>query len=591
MEQKKNNAIEKVENTVRENSKNKNSKTKTAKSNQQKNKPKSREEKRKALAGRRLEKAQIKAHKKAEKEKAKASAQRERNRLKEQRKQKKLEIKAEKQKRKDLLKKESKSQRDKRIREEKALKAENARLKRAQKEERKKKKAEYKQNRKESRKGFGGWLAAVITLGATTLALAGAFVYTLLMPSATDGVLESSYQRAYYDTVMQVDNIDLNLSKALSTNDEKALQKYLVDVAINSELAENDIGELPLQDESKFYTTKLINQIGDYAKYLNKKLIDGQSISEEEYQTLETLYEHNLALKQSLSAISEKMDEKFSFNKLAMGEEDKIVIENLNELQNLSADYPELIYDGPFSDGRDSQEIKGLKNEEVTAGYVEQKFKSIFSGYGLEEIEAVGGAEGNIPCYNVQGTNDGETLFAQFSKNEGKLIMFAYSGSCKEVKVEQDQAVEIGQNFLQGLEIENMTAVWINQANNVYTVNYAYEQNGTIVYPDLIKIRVCAETGMVIGMEAVGYYTNHVAREIESAKLTEEQAIEKVSGNIEVENSRLALVKIGENTEKLAYEFSGTYKNSTYYVYIDATNGRQIEMFKVVQGTEGELLM
>ena len=415
--------------------------------------------------------------------------------------------------------------------------------------------------------------------------------YSLMVPNATEGMLENTYQRAFYDTVLQVDNIDLNLSKALSTSDTKAMQKYLVDVAINSELAENDINELPLQDESKFYTAKLINQIGDYAKYLNKKLIDGEPISEQEYQTLETLYEHNLSLKQSLQSIGEKMDENFSFRKLGEGEEDKIVIENLNELQNLSAEYPELIYDGPFSDGRDSVEIKGLKNEEVTAGLVEQKFRAIFAEYGLEKIESVGNAEGNIPCYNVQGVKGDETLFAQFSRNEGKLIMFAYSGSCNDSIVESDQAVQIGQEFLQKLEIEEMTAVWINRANNVYTINYAYEQDGIIVYPDLIKIRICAETGMVIGMEAVGYYTNHTQRTIETAKLSSEQALENVSGNIDVETSRLALVKIGEKTEKLAYEFSGTYKGSTYYVYIDANTGRQIEMFKVMSGQEGELLM
>ena len=96
---------------------------------------------------------------------------------------------------------------------------------------------------------------------------------------------------------------------------------------------------------------------------------------------------------------------------------------------------------------------------------------------------------------------------------------------------------------------------------------------------------------MVIGMEAVGYYTNHTQRTIETAKLSSEQALENVSGNIDVETSRLALVKIGEKTEKLAYEFSGTYKGSTYYVYIDANTGRQIEMFKVMSGQEGELLM
>ena len=65
----------------------------------------------------------------------------------------------------------------------------------------------------------------------------------------------------------------------LATADSGALQRYLVDTAINSELAENSIQQLPLHDESKYYTTKLINQIGDYSKYINNKLIMGEQIS------------------------------------------------------------------------------------------------------------------------------------------------------------------------------------------------------------------------------------------------------------------------------------------------------------------------
>ena len=129
-----------------------------------------------------------------------------------------------------------------------------------------------RQRNKDRNKGYGGWLAAVISLGIATLVLSSVLTFTFLMPSTEDNMLEAAYHKSFYDTVEQVDNIDLNLSKALATADSGALQRYLVDTAINSELAENDIQQLPLQDESKHYTTKLINQIGDFTKYLNNLL-------------------------------------------------------------------------------------------------------------------------------------------------------------------------------------------------------------------------------------------------------------------------------------------------------------------------------
>ena len=157
--------------------------------------------------------------------------------------------------------------------------------------------------------------------------------------------------------------------------------------------------------------------------------------------------------------------------------------------------------------------------------------------------------------------------------------------------VDQEEAIEKATEFMNGIGIKDMKAVWINLANNVYTINFAYEQDGVIVYSDLVKVRVCAETAMVIGIEARSYYTNHTERVIGSASLSKTVAKGKVSDNIKIDTARLALVPIGLKSEKLCYEFSGEYDGSTYYVYIDANTGRQVEMFKVIESTEGTLLM
>ena len=618
MEKKKNNAVEKVENATKKTAKKSHKKaTKNAKERLKKQnkvlKAQKREERKKLLAEKKAERKALKeqkraevknkrAHLKAEKEKAKATALRERNRKKEQRKLKKQEMKDARKKRKDALKRETKTQRAKRILNEKRArreqkkhrleqKSEKRRQKVLAKKERKEQKRNHRAERRKDRKGFGGWLAAVISLGVVSLVLASVLAFTFLMPRATDTLLETSYQRAFYDTVMQVDNMDLNLSKALATKDTGALQKYLVDLAINSELAENDIQELPLQDESKFYTAKLINQIGDYAKYLNKKLIDGEGITSEEYQTLKRLYSSNLTLKNTLKDVMSNMSEDYSFMELAEADTDDIVLSSLGELQNLSVEYPELIYDGPFSDGLDKITAKGISGEEISASKAVEKFNSLFSGYGIENAENVGMLDGVIPCYNVQGEIDGDIIFAQISKQGGHLIMFAYAGTCESVKIEQDTAVEIAEKYLSELGYESMNSVWANLAGNVYTINLAHIKDGVVVYPDLVKVRVCGETGKVIGMEASSYYQSHTERSIESAKISEKTARENVFSSIEILSVRKALVPIGEKTEKLCYEFCGEMDGDTYYVYIDAISGKQVEMFKVVSGTEGTLLM
>ncbi len=551
---KKNNAVEKVENaienkgdTISDGFNDKSFSNELKRSKQQAKKV----EREQIRADKRVEMARLKAHKKAEKEKAKATAMREKNRRKAELKEKKMAIKQER-----------KMQNDRR-----------------------------KERRKERNKGTGGWLAAVISLGVATLVLASVLTFTFLMPSASDGMLEMGYSKSFYSTVEQVDNIDLNLSKALATSDTGAMQKYLVDTAINAELAENDLQQLPLMDESKHYTTKIVNQIGDYSKYLNNKLIMGEKLTEQDYNSLRALYNANLNLKNSLSSMMSEMGADFSMMSMINGGNGNAVINGFNNLENLSVEYPELIYDGPFSDGQQNREIKGLSGEEIDENTAVEIFNVIFASYEPMDAMVSGTTSNGIECYNVEAESNGERLFAQISKKGGKLIMFDYAGSCNGVNVSDDEAILVATEFLESQKLLNMKAVWINLSNNVYTINFAGEQNGVIIYGDLVKVRVCAETNTVIGIEAKSYYTNHTERVLGNATLTEAKAESKLNENIEVESARLALVPIGASAEKLCYEFSGTIDGATYYVYIDAMTGRQVEMFKVVKSTEGTLLM
>ena len=559
-------------------------------------------ERERLAAQRRVELARIKAHRKAEKEKARATALREKNRRKAELKERKAQIRAEREARRQLLKSETKKERAKRLAAEKAAFQEARKERRLQKAELKRQRLQARrerqaqrnrdrQRRKERNRGMGGWLAAVIALGLSTLVLASVLTFVFMVPTVEGGMLEATYRKSFYDTIEQVDNIDLNLSKALATRDSGALQQYLVNTAINSELAESDLQQLPLQDENKFYTTKLINQIGDYSKYLNNKIINGEKLTEKDYEGLMQLYKANLSFKETLASMNEKLANDYSFTSIMDGGDGNLVINGFNDLQNLSVEYPELIYDGPFSDGLNNREIKGVSGAEISEAEAKERFQSIFANYELKDVETVGMTSNNLECYNVQATVDGDLLFAQISKKGGKLVMFSYAGDCNGINVQREDAIDTAQKFLENVGIENMKAVWVNLSNNLYTINFAFEQSGIIVYADLAKVRVCAQTGKVIGMEASSYYTNHTERVIGKAGMSEDAASENVSDKIEIETSRLVLVPIGNSSEKLCYEFMGNYDGSTYYVYIDAVSGRQVEMFKVIESTEGTLLM
>ncbi len=448
--------------------------------------------------------------------------------------------------------------------------------------------------KRKSNKGVGGWIAAVVSLSAISIILASLLMMTVFTPF--DGAMAYDVQarRNFYDLVECVDSIDVNLSKLIVSNDSEEQQRLLGEIRVQSTLATDNLSILCLQDETKYNTTKFINQVGDFSKMLNYKLIDGKSITTDDKETLNTIYEVNAYLKQELDELSSKIDEKFSFKSLFEGKNDNLIISKFTEMESNIVTYPTLIYDGAFSDNVNNDKAKALENlSEVSKMDAEQVLKTTFSNYNLKEINLVGETVGvAIETYNFEAVSEDGTRFdASISKKGGKIIEFNHYKDCNKNNYDVNACEEIATKFLEKLGIKNMKAVWRSQSEYTLTFNFASLVDGIICYSDLIKINVCRERGEVSGMEGKTYYSNHTDRSVGNVLISLNSATEKVSQEIKIETSRLAIIPKGQNQEVLAYEFSGKRNDDTYYIYIDAVTGKEVNIFKVIETTEGVLLM
>ena len=169
-------------------------------------------------------------------------------------------------------------------------------------------------------------------------------------------------------------------------------------------------------------------------------------------------------------------------------------------------------------------------------------------------------------------------------------MLFNYYKDCSEKNYSADELEKVADKFLESVGYTNLKAVWMAEGNNYVTFNYASVVDGVICYSDLIKVNVCAERGIVSGIEASAYALNHVERSLPEIKYSLEDAKRKVYSEMEISSSRLAIIPYGSK-EKLAYEFNGVNNGDTYYIYIDVETGKELEIFKVVKTTEGTLLM
>ena len=380
----------------------------------------------------------------------------------------------------------------------------------------------------------------------------------------------------------------------MASNDDGVRQKLLGDVRVQSNLAVENLSSLAIKDDSKYYTTKFINQTGDYAKYLGEKLMSGKPLTEKDMLTIESIYETNRYIKESLDELTGEIDENFDFSTIYEGKDDNVVIKRFKDLESKSVEYPHMVYDGAFADEIKSGNAESLKNEkEVSESEATDMLKKYFSNLTLSEVTLTGAINDEVLSgYNFTAVDsDGVQIDAQLSKKGGKLMNFNYYKECSALNYGLEACVKIADEFLKKAGLKNMKAVWVLEDGANATVNYAYEQDGVICYSDLVKISVCRERGVVNGMDARNYYLNHKVRELATPLIKLGEAQSRLNGSLTVQKSSLALIPQNGGSETLAYEFIAGKEDGTYYVYIDALTGAEADIFKVVETSEGTMLM
>lgn len=503
--------------------------------------------------------------------------------------------------RRDMLKNESKEERIARKAEARALKAETRCARQAERiaerqakrEHALKLKEERRANRRESGRGygFGGWLAAVISLGVTTLALGTMLTFGWITMDGMQGDMAGVHTQSVYELNSIVDNLNSNLSKARVASSTGDKVRILSDIAIESEMAEEIIERIPVDSTLTQNMTSFVNKMGDSAKSMLYSIADGGELSDSQKATLSYMYERNLQLKEILNELVSNTSEK-TMIKALKGNSDSIFYTSFSELENNTIETPKEIHDGPFAENTKRVTAKNIESlKEINATKAEELAKEYFESYDIKEAKCNGEAIAKeIECYNVTlKTDDGEML-VQLSKKGGKVVMFDSYKDCDTKNFSVERCVDIAEDFLKGLGYASMKPVWTSENGTTCNLNFAYENGGVVFYSDMIKLKVCEERGIVTGMEGIAYILNHTERDAGKATITKAQAREKLVEGFEVKSSRLALIPLND-TEVLTYEFYGTCEGDTYYVYIDATSGKEVQVFTVIGTKQGRALM
>ena len=411
---------------------------------------------------------------------------------------------------------------------------------------------------------------------------------------------ENLYNQSLYELIYYMDNVQNYLAKSTISNSATHGAETLTNLWREANLAQTYLSMLPMQAQELENTEKFLNQVSDYSYSLSRKNIQGEKLSDDDLKNLEELHKYSMQINNVVNQIS------FDLNAGNMKWSDLTGEKNVNFAQQVSTDfnfadtleenlhqYSGLIYDGAYSEHKKKKKKRGLKGDKISEEDAKKKAVEFVGENNIEEISSLGYSEkAAVPAYTFTIKNKNqENITISISETGGSIV---YMTSDREVSVENltyEQANEKGIEFLNQKGFNNMKQTYYLKNEGVITINYAYQQDGVLMYPDLIKLKVALDNGQILGIETTGYLNNHTQRDVSKVKITKEQAKEKLNKNLNIQSETLAIIPTEWKTEKLCYEFKGKVEETEYLVYINAENGEEEQILIITNTPNGVLTM
>ena len=411
---------------------------------------------------------------------------------------------------------------------------------------------------------------------------------------------ENMYNRNLYELMNYVQNVETYLAKATISSSSTHAAETLTYLWREANLAETYLSNLPVQSQELENTAKFLNQVSDYSYSLSRKNIKGQELSDDDFNNLEELHLYSTSLEDTLNQLAWDIENgSVSWKELAQNKKDQFSqavdsqIDMFSTLEENFHEYSGLIYDGAFSEHMTNSEPKMITGEEVTEEDAKNKVQEFMKDKKIQEINTLEQSQNtNIPAYNFAVKTEEQDSYAISVSKKGCYVVYSNCNrNIGEQVLSYEDANKKGQEFLEKIGIQNMQSTYYLNESGILTINYAYNQDGVVVYPDLIKVKVALDNGEILGFESTGYLNNHTERTIDKNIISKEQAKKTLNKNLNIKSEDLAIIPTEYKTEILCYEFKGTVDNREFIVYINAKTGEEEDILVIYNTPNGVLTM
>lgn len=416
----------------------------------------------------------------------------------------------------------------------------------------------------------------------------------------TANTLQNKYNRSFFESMQRTKNVEVLLSKGLVSGSTEHMDTLLSDLWSNANAAQDNLHQLPLSHNVVAQTSKFLTQVGDYAYALTKR--NNKQLSDKDWKTMQQLYGKSENITREMSIVKRQVSSgSLHWSEVQGGLAGRLPTGSTSNADNTFRridsslqGIPTLVYDGPFSDHLDRRQPLGLTGSPVTssdARRIARKFVDL-KGAAPKQTRFAADVKGRIPSYSVEfmmGDRATDVITVNVSKKGGHIVYELYPRQVKSSGVSEKQALDTARRFLASKGYANLVPTYSLKMQNIMVITFADKQGDVIIYPDQIKVQVALDNGQILGFEGMGYLTSHHTRSLPQPVITAGQAQKKVSTRLQVLSERLALIPTSGLNEILTYEFKTKLGGDTFLVYINALNGNEEQILRLLNLPNGTL--
>ncbi|MDR2201866.1 MAG: germination protein YpeB [Clostridiales bacterium] len=443
------------------------------------------------------------------------------------------------------------------------------------------------------KKRVNAWkIVAVILAVAAIIGLSIALILTARQNRRQRDIIKNAYERSFYELSDAANNLEMSLSKLLVSYDDAHSAVLAAEVYGHSGNALSAMSRLPLTRVNAADAEKFFNQVADFCASFEKCIAYGGDPSSYRERVEDLYIAARTVNRRVLDEGAALAGDGYSVEKVMQkwNAEQPFTVsgDGGGDTSHNSVEYPELIYDGPFSDGLANREFKFLKDLPEIPCDAAIEFVKTGLPFSVSAVQKIGDCANASNAYELTAQTDAGEVYCSVSKNGGRLMNLSVYKNVAGVKIGGDEAKARAVRYAAAFGYD-VAPVWYNAIDGVAIINLAHVSGGAVYYTDLVKVRVALDDGSLCGFDAGEYCMNHTDRTYEPV-LTPDEATASVAKNLSVLSVRLAVVPDGRS-ERLCYEIAADYKGLDYFIYVDSRDGREVNIMRVIDEDQGSMVI